>query len=166
MGYLIGVLLLGLLAILQSTLLGNFHFYDGRPDLVLLGIIGWGLAGKPDQTMVWALIGGLMLDSLSGIPLGASSIALVGIAYVIGLYRGRIWEPNLLAPLGVTLLASLLYHAYGLAVMYLMGRGPDLGYALSRVVLPSTFLNLLLALPAAQAMQALRLWIEPPEVEI
>lgn len=166
MGYLIGALLLGALAILQSTLLGDFHFYDGRPDLVLLAVIGWGLAGKPDQTMVWALMGGLMLDSLSGIPLGATSIALVGIAYFIGLYTGRIWEPNLLAPLGVTLLASLLYHIYGLAMMYLMGRGPDLGYAFSRVILPSTFLNLILSIPAAQALQALRLRIEPPEVEI
>ncbi|MCK4740989.1 MAG: rod shape-determining protein MreD [Anaerolineales bacterium] len=166
MAYILGFPLLILLAIFQSTLLGTFQFLEGRPDLILLAVIGWGLAGGSEEAMVWGLVGGIFLDMLSGVPIGTTSIILILIGTLVSLFERRIWEANFLMPLGVTLAGSLLFHILSLGVLLLMGREIDWTYAFSRVILPSTFINLLLALPTAQALKGLRSRLYPPEVEI
>ncbi|MGD2163819.1 MAG: rod shape-determining protein MreD [Anaerolineales bacterium] len=166
MAYLIGVPLLALLAILQSTMFADFGFYDGRPDLVLLAVTGWALTGEGEQAMLWGFIGGLFLDMLSALPLGTSSIALILVAYLVSLYSRRIWEVNLLMPLGVTLIASILFHSIMLLALLLFGRQIQLDYAFIRVILPSTFINLLLTLPISQGLAGLQRRIYPPEVEV
>ncbi len=155
-----------LLAIFQSTLLGTFLFLEGRPDLVLLAVIGWGLAGGSEEAMVWGLVGGIVLDMLSGVPIGTTSVTLILIAMLVSLYEDRIWEANFLTPLGITLIGSLIFHIMSLVVIILMGREIDLLYIFSRVILPSTFFNLLLAIPSAQALKVVRNRLYPPEVGI
>lgn len=166
MAYLIGIPLLALLAIFQSTILSNFGFLDGRPDLVLLAVVGWGLAGRTTESMVWGLIGGIFLDLLSGLPFGSMGIILVLVAYLVSLSEGRFWEMHLLLPLGVMLLASIMFHILGVAAHYFVGRTVEIGFSISRVILPSTFLNLVLALPATQLAKSLRLRLYPPEVQV
>lgn len=165
MAYLIGIPLLAILAILQSTMFADFGFYEGRPDLILLAVVGWALAGEGAQAMVWAFIGGLFLDLFSALPTGTSSIALILIAYLVSLYARRIWEVNLIMPLGVTLIASLAFHSIMLLALLLLGRTIELDYAYVRVILPSTFINLLFALPVSQALSGLQRRLYPPEVE-
>jgi len=166
LAYILGIPLVILLAIFQSTLLGAFQFLEGRPDLVLLAIIGWGLAGGSEEAMVWGLVGGVALDMLSGVPIGTTSIILILIAMLVSLYEDRIWEANFLTPLGITLVGSLIFHIMSLGVIILMGREIDWSYMFSRVILPSTFINLLLAIPSAQVFKVLRNRLFPPEVEI
>jgi len=166
MAYIVGIPLLVGLAILQSSLLGTFHFIDGRPDLILLAVIGWALAGGNTEAMVWGLIGGTLLDMFSEVPFGSTAIILVLIAYLVSLYEGRVWEAHLLMPLGIALLGSITYHLWSLGILFLMGRPIDLPFAFGRVIMPSIFLNLILALPASQLLAGLRNRLYPPEVEI
>ncbi len=166
MAYLLGTPLLFSLAVLQSAVLANLGFLDGRPDLVLLAVIGWALTGRAREAMGWGLIGGLALDILSGVPLGVSAAVFVLLAYLVSLFEGRLWEAHFLMPLGATLLASLGYHLALLGVVFALGRPITLDLALSRVVLPSTFLNLILALPVVQIVGRLREALYPAGVEI
>ncbi len=166
MAYLVGIPLLIVLAILQTTVIADIHFFDGRPDIVLLAVIGWSLAGGDRQAMIWGLVGGLLLDSFSGLPLGSSAISLIMIAYLVSLYAGRVWEANLLMPLGIALAASMLYHVLTLAWVFALGRSIDLPFAFTRVILPSTILNLILILPTAQLLLNLRRRLYPAEIEI
>jgi rod shape-determining protein MreD len=164
--YAIGVPVLALLAVLQSSILSYWRLLDGRPDLVLIAVVAWGLTGRARETMVWGLIGGLFLDLFSGLPVGTSSLVLVLIAYLASFLEGRFWEANLLLPLVVMLIASLVYHFFGFGAIILSGRGIDFVMALSRIILPSTFLNLLLVLPVAQLAKSAYQRIFPPEVSI
>jgi rod shape-determining protein MreD len=166
MAYLIGIPLLIVLAILQTTVLADIHFFDGRPDIILLVVIGWSLAGADRQAMVWGLVGGLLLDSFSGQPFGSTAVSLVLIAYLVSLYSGRVWEANLLMPLGITLAASVLFHVVALVWLLAIGRGVELQFAFTRVILPSTILNLMLILPTAQLLNGLYHRLYPPEIEI
>ena len=166
MAHLIGIPLLIILAILQTTVFADIHFFDGRPDIVLVAIIGWGLAGGDRQAMLWGLIGGLLLDSFSGLPLGSSAISLILIAFFVSLYAGRVWEANLLMPLGIALAASLVYHFLALAWLWILGRELDLPFSLTRVILPSTILNMILMHPVYQLMAGLHRRLYPPEIEI
>jgi rod shape-determining protein MreD len=166
MVYAIGVPFLALLAVLQSSVLSYLRFLDGRPDLVLLAVVAWGLTGRAREAMAWGFAGGIFLDLLSGLPLGTSSLMLTLIAYLVSFLEGRFWEAHLLMPLAVTLMASLIYQFFGLGAIALSGRGIDVSMAIGRVIMPSTFLNLLLALPVAQLARSVSQRIDPPEVSI
>jgi rod shape-determining protein MreD len=163
---LIGIPLMVILAVLQSVIVNDLTLLDGRPDLVLLAVVAWGIGVRPRDSMVWALIGGLSLDLLSDLPFGVTAINLVLIAYLISFSEGRFWESHILMPMAVTLLASLLFHMLSLIIVWLLGKQIDLGMAVIRVVLPSTFLNIVLALPATQLAKSLGQRIYPPEVKI
>lgn len=166
MSYVVGIPLLALLAILQSSVFTYIHLLDGHFDLVLLSVIGWGLSGRSEEAMIWGMIGGLFLDLLSGLPLGSHTIPLILIAFLVSLLEGRFWEAHFLTPIGVVFLGSLVFHGLGLAVLTFVGREWDPLIAITRVILPSTFLNLLLAIPTAQIMEGLRTRLYPPKVEI
>ncbi len=163
---LIGIPILAILAILQSVIFNDLTLLDGRIDLILLVVIAWGINGRFREAMTWGLIGGLLLDQLSGIPLGITAIILIIVAYLVSFTEGRFWEANPLMPMGVMLLFSLLYHLLNLMIMWLLGKPIDLPFTFVRIILPSTFLNLLLALPASQLVRSLSRSVYPPEVQI
>ncbi len=166
MAYIVGIPILVILAIIQATVLPSLRLLDGAPDLILLALVAWALTRRPRQAMAGALIGGVLIDMLSGLPLGATAIVMVLVIFLVSQTVGRFWEAHLLMPLTTVLWSSLLYHALSLAVLLALGRSLDLGFALGRVILPSTFLNLVLALPAAQAASGLAETLYPPEVQI
>lgn len=164
MSYLVGIPAIGVLVVIQSSLVSHLRLLDGRPDLVLLAVVGWALTGRGREAMVLGFIGGLLLDSFSQVPLGWSAAVLVLIAAMISYSEGQFWGVNPLMQLAAVLVASVLFQLAGMLAVLLIGRPIDFGLALSRIVLPSAFLNLLLALPTAQAAEALRNALYPPPV--
>jgi rod shape-determining protein MreD len=166
MATLIGVPLLATFAILQSAILNDLTLLEGRIDLILIVVVAWGINGRSRDAMIWGIIGGIFLDLLSGVPLGLTAIVLVLIAYLVSYTEGRFWEANFLMPMGVMILFSLLFHFCNLAIMWILGKQIDLAFTFVRLILPSTFLNLLLALPISQLIKSLSRAIYPPEVKI
>lgn len=166
MAYALGIPLMVILAILQSAVFSHMRLIDGQADLVLLAVVAWGLTGRWREAMVLGLVGGMCLDLLSALPIGISSLALVLIAYIVSVTEGRLWGAHLLTPLGVVLAASLAFSVFMLVGSVLAGAALDLAAAASRIILPGLFLNLLLAIPAAQLASALQRMLFPPEVEI
>jgi len=166
MAYLLGILLMALLAVVQSSVLARFPFLSGTANLILLAAVSWALTGRVVEAMLWGFSGGLFLDLLSGAPFGVSSMALVTAVYLASLTEGRFWEAHPLAPLGVVGLASFTYSAITIAALWLAGHPMDPALALTQVILPSTLLNVLLAVPAAQLAGRVREAAFPPPVRM
>ena len=166
MVYIIGIPLLAFLSILQSVIIKDLAFLEGRPDMVLLAVISWAIIGRQKESMVLGLFGGLLLDLLSGLPIGVSAINLIIITYLVSFSEGRFWESHLLMPLGVGLISSLLFYAIQMVTILIIGPSFDVGLLVFRIVLPGTFLNLLLILPTVQLANAFDRLIRPPAVRI
>lgn len=166
MAYVVGIPLLALMAVLQATLLTRLRLLDGAPDLILLAVVAWSMAGKQRQAMVLALIGGLFLDLVSAMPLGATSLTLVLATFLVSLGEGSFWEANFLTQLAAVLVASFVFQVGAVGLLLVLGRTVEIGYALGRAILPSVFLNLLLALPAQQLAESLHRTLYPSEVGI
>jgi rod shape-determining protein MreD len=164
--YVIGIPAMVLLAVLQSAVVSQFRLLDGQADVVLVAVVAWGLTGRSTEAMVFGLAGGIVLDLLSALPLGTTSLVLVLIAYLVSLTEGRLWGAHLLTPVGVVFAASLLFSGYQLAASLLAGAAVDLPTVASRVIVPEAFLNVVLAVPAAQLAFALRRTLFPPGVEL
>lgn len=145
----LGTVLMAILAVLQSTVFSRLTFLGGSVNLILLACVSWALAGRVTDAMVWGFTGGVFLDLLSGAPLGASAAALLAVVYLTSLTEGRFWEAHPLAPLGVMAVSSLVFQGITTAAVWVVGHPIDPALALTQVALPATFLNVVLALPAA-----------------
>ena len=166
MTYLIGLPLLALAAVIQSSVLARFPIFGGRVDLVLLLALCWTLVGEWQGGMVWGLLGGLSLDTLSGGPFGATAVGLLIVTYLAALSEGRFWRSHVLLPLATALLASVLFHLITLAVYTATSHPVDWGYSLPRLVLPSVLLDTLLMLPVYALVRGLHAFVHPAPVTI
>ncbi len=166
MAYLIGLPLLVLAAVMQSAILPHARVLGGAADLVLLLALSWTLAGDWRGGMVWAFVGGLCLDLLSGGPLGAATVGLVLMAYFASLTEGRFWRSHVLLPLATILLGSAGFHFISLLLLVIGGHAIDVGVALWRVALPAVVVNTFFMLPVYQAMRWLHGVVYTPPVEL
>ncbi len=153
-------------AVLQSAIVTHFRFLQGSFDVVLVVVLAWNLAQHESDGPLWALLGGLLADLLSGGPLGAATLALLALSLLIALTEGRLYHGNWAVALLVSLVGTILYHLLYLAVLSLTGVPVQWDEALTRVTLPSTILNLLLMLPTFQIAKWLADQIYPPAVEL
>lgn len=164
MTYVIGIPAIALLAVLQTSLVSHLRLLEGRPDLVLLAIVAWALTGKDREAMILGFAGGLFLDAFSAVPLGVSSAALVMVAAMVSYSEGQFWGINPIMQLAAILVGSVLYYATIVFALVAVGQPVDLQQALGQIVLPSLFVNLILALPTVQIAESLHDVLHPPRV--
>lgn len=116
-----------------------------KPDLVLLVVISWSLLRGAGEGMIWALIGGIGLDLVSGTPFGTSTVALVVLSSVAGLAELSVFRTHIALPLIATLIATLAYDLFFLLLLHVRGVSIAWTDSLIKVVLPSTLFNVLLS---------------------
>jgi rod shape-determining protein MreD len=97
-------------ALLEASLVPYMSVGDAAPHPVLIGGVIWTIAAGIDRGITWAFVGGLVLDSLLGRPLGGSPLALllaVGGAALIARPFPRL---RLLAPVLAVPILSVVYN--------------------------------------------------------
>jgi len=143
-------------ALIQTTVLSRIDLLGAHPNLLLLVVLIWAVVRGLDEGLVWAFVGGLILDLLSGGPLAATALALLSAAYLAGQSLGE--EVGSVA-LRVTVLAALgalAYHVVLLLILSWTGHAVSWGSSLARVGVPSVVLNAVLAPVVLQPMR----WLE------
>jgi rod shape-determining protein MreD len=97
------------IALVEVTVAPYLNVGDARPHPLLVGGVIWTIAAGIDRGITWAFVGGLVLDSLLGRPLGTSAFALliaVGGAALISQPFPRL---RLLAPIVAVPILSVAY---------------------------------------------------------
>jgi rod shape-determining protein MreD len=163
---LIAVPFLGILVILQSSIVSRVTLLSGTADLVLLALLAWAVQERVKTTWQWGLIGGLLVALVSALPLLAN---LVGYLISAGLARGlrrQLWQLPLFAMLVATFTGTLVIHS--LTIFSLRAAGTIIPWreAFNIITLPSALLNLLLAIPVYAIVGDLAGWLHPEEIEI
>lgn len=95
-------------ALLQLTFVPHVQIGGAQPDLVLVFAVTMTVIGDVESGLVWAFVGGLMIDVLAPRPLGMTAFALlisVGIASVLGRLLARL---RYLAPIIAVFVLSLV----------------------------------------------------------
>ena len=103
-------------AIIQSSLIPAVGFRLVRPDLVLDTVVIWAVTRGAREALPWGLMGGLMLDLVSGTPFGTLSLVLVIVAFLssagdINLFPNALWLPM------VTVFVATFVHAVILLIV-------------------------------------------------
>ncbi|MBA3435193.1 MAG: rod shape-determining protein MreD, partial [Chloroflexi bacterium] len=66
-----------LAALLETSVLSELSIAGAKPDLVFAVAIVVAMAISFEGSLVWVLVGGLLVDALTGRPLGATALALL-----------------------------------------------------------------------------------------
>lgn len=166
MSYLIGFILFGILAIIQSTIVSAMPLLNGTADLILLFIVAWALQDRVESAWQWCLIGGLFASLYSALPFGLFIIAYMVCVGIARLLKRRIWKAPFLAMLAATFACTLVVQLISLVARLIMGVNIPLLSALNLVLLPSLLLNLILAIPVFSIMHDMSSWLYPEELEV
>jgi rod shape-determining protein MreD len=163
-GYL-SIPVLAVVVILQATLMPELSIAGGTPDLVLLVVLGWSLMAGYEQGLLWAVVGGILQDLISAVPVGTTSLALVLVVSLAALIVGQVHPRNLVYPPLVAAAATLVVHLVTEFVLVVTGRPlPFLGLLLS-VTLPSMVYNLVVMVPVYRILGTFYLAGRPRRVE-
>jgi rod shape-determining protein MreD len=132
-------------ALLQTVLVSRIGLWGARPDLMLLVVLTWAEMRGVNEGLMWGSIGGLIVDLLSGGPVGATVLALLTVAFLAGQPWGRGIGSPVVRLLLLALLSVTAYHLVLLAALAWTGYAVDWRWALLRVAGPSALFNALLA---------------------
>ncbi len=166
MGRYVGIPLLFLAALLNATLMAELRLGGGAPDLVFLIVVTWAMLAEPRDAYLWAIVGGVAQDWFSMAPLGASSLALLIVAFVVDALFGRVPRGNLLLPPLVAAGGTVLYHLLMIAVLRMQSIVIPVGHGLTYVTLPTVILHALLALPVYRLTGVVHYWLTPRRVRL
>ena len=145
------------MALLQTSFLPGLRLGDVTPDLVLLVVVSWSLLRSSSQGLPLAVVGGMVLDLLSGGPFGAVTLSLVPASALTSLVQQRIARDSPWLPLAAGSLAGLLYNGFHALILRISGRPLRLGLGLAEWFLPSILWNALLMYPVYALMRRLHL---------
>ena len=158
------ILLLSTVVILQTTAMPYLSILGVKPDLVLLMVVSWSLLRGAKEGMIWALVGGIGLDLVSGAPFGISTVALVGLSLLAGLGQFSVFRTHIALPLIAALIATLAYDLFFLLLLLMRGASIAWVDSLIKVMLPSILVNVLLAPLVYKALYWLHRQTGPEEM--
>ncbi len=134
-------------ALLQTALLPRWQMLAVTPGLVVVLILGWSAYRGVPETLAWVLAAGLLLDILGLDTLGANAMALLPVALLGGLARGRFFHSALVFPMVLAMAATFAYVAVLLGLRGLLGEGSGAAQALGAMTLLQALMNAVLVPP-------------------
>jgi len=109
-----------LAVLLQLSFFSRVEFLHTSADILPIVVVSLGLLGGSMSGAVAGFSAGFLVDCLLVAPLGGSSLILLGVGYLAGLFRERFEVHSALLPpllcMGLTLLAELGYAAVALTL--------------------------------------------------
>ena len=165
MAILVGLPVLALSVILQSTVFSRVTLLSGSVDLVMIVIVSWALNDRVNDEWIWAVIAGAMIGFISALPIWLPILSLL-LVTAIGLYlKQRVWQIPVLALFVNIFVGTLITQLLSLAVLSALQGGIAVGEAFNVVILPSLLLNLLAALPVNILISEVASWLYAEELE-
>lgn len=154
-GYIFSIALLLVLALAESSLLPATLGSNLRPNVVLIVTAVWASMRGSDGFAL-ALAGGFMLDLVSSVPMGLSSLSmLLGNAIATVLNRAPIPSPLFHTTTWVAIV-TVVSHSIILTGIAVSGQQLDVVYATTNVILPLLIVNPLLSIPVFFLARAIK----------
>ncbi len=163
---LLSIPLLGLALIFQTTIVSRINLLSGSADIILLILAAWALQEQVKRAWIWAVIGGLMVGFVSGVPWYIYFVSYLIVVTTARLLTRRVWQAPLLAMFTVTLIGTVVLQMSTFIVLTLSQVPLTFGDVFAKIVLPSVLLNMLLAIPVHPLIRILARRIYPMEVSL
>ncbi len=146
---------------LQSASISRLPLIHGTADLSLLVLVAWGIHSRSNVTWLTAIVAGFIFTFFSQVNWPAIVIPYLLIMMITRFLHGKFWNSPLLAMLLMSIFGSMMVHLATLLILFVAEISINFSQAFSEIMLPSVFLNLLLALPVYFLVKDLLRWVNP-----
>jgi rod shape-determining protein MreD len=164
MNTLIPLIILISATLLQATLSPYIKISGVHPNLVFILVIGWVILRGLEDGFLWALIGGLSLDFLSGAPFGVFTLTMLLVALLANLSHGRIFGSSIVLPLTLTFPLSLLFNGLALLFLALLGQHIVWSDAFFSRLLPVAIFNTMVMMLVFPLLYLLNRFLSPRQL--
>jgi len=147
MGNFLSLPILMIAAALQTSLTKQIRLLGGEPDLVFLLVLSWSINSELEQSVVWAFIGGICLDLLSGAPMGASIPGMLILIFGVSGLGQQVYRIGIVILVGLVLIGTLVQQTIFMGIIALTGQRVLWFESLTYVTLPTILYNLLFIIP-------------------
>jgi len=159
MAILISVPILLLLLILQTTVAGEITLIHGTVDLILLWLAAWGLNSKDKSGYLLAVLAGGLVSYVSALPWYVYLFGYLSVIILARFVYRRLWQSPMLSMFAITLVSSIVLYLLTMIGLRINGTEYPLQISLISVIIPSIFLNLLMAIPIFVIVRDLSGWV-------
>jgi rod shape-determining protein MreD len=139
--------------LLQVTVATDLDVLGGRPDLVVIVVVSIALLRGPLAGAAAGFAAGFLVDALGLGVIGATSLTLTTVGYLVGVFGERLRDSAAVRPLLLIGAASIVAGVGELVVAVLVGSGPAVSPGLFLAVVPGSMLNVLLAIALYPAIR-------------
>jgi rod shape-determining protein MreD len=113
---LIAIPVMVVLAVVQIVILPRVSFFPEAPSLPLLFALAWSLVSNVEEGVIWAFIGGLLMDIFTIAPVGGLALTYTLAVFAVNLIHGLL-PPNrfavpVISAVVATTVQQLLYILY------------------------------------------------------
>lgn len=147
MGSYLGVVILLLAAILQSTFMPQIRIFGGTPDLVFLMVLMWSINASLESSVAWAFIGGISQDLLSAAPTGASVAGMLLVVFGVDQLKRQVYHIGLLLIFALVMVGTLVQKLVFTVLIGVSGFQFNFFDHFTYVIAPSIAYNLVFTLP-------------------
>ena len=147
MEYILALPVLLLALMIQVGIISRINLLSGSADLFLAILVSYSLQPKVKSAWFWAVVSGLLVGYVSGLPwyiIMAGYLLIIGISHLL---QQGIWKSILLEVFIVLLVGTMITHLLSIGYLLVIGSEVNFVDMLSLVTLPSILLNLVLAVP-------------------
>lgn len=153
-----------LLIILQTTFARELSLLNGSADLLLILTGAWALHCKDNSAWFWAILSALICGFVSAVPWYVYFISYLAIVILANVIRGKLWQSPMMSMFFITMVGSIVHYLLTLVSLQFSGTFYPWQDTMVRVIIPSIFLNLILAIPMYVVMKDTAEWVFRSEV--
>lgn len=147
MSYYVGVPLLLLVAAAEASVLPMFQVGGLQPNSMMVLLLAWLMVRGAGEAFFFIPIGGLFLGLVDSAPMGTALLALAPMALLQEARGSQLREGGFLITILFTLAMTVVFNLVYLFVDTLGGDGGNLVGAMTGVIIPTAFLNVLILFP-------------------
>jgi rod shape-determining protein MreD len=147
MGNYLGLPVLIIAAALQVTFAPQIRILGGEPDLTFLVVLAWAVNARLEEGVVWAFIGGIAHDLLTGAPTGTSVIGMLLIIFALNRLRQQVFGIGFVTLVGLVVFGTIVQQTIYMLVNAAVGYEVHLLEMFGYVVLPTVAYNLVFIWP-------------------
>lgn len=163
MGIYLGIPILALAVVLQTTFIPQIRIFSGEPDLAFLIVLAWSVHSRLEQNVTWAFFGGIMQDLMSAAPLGTSIPGLLIVVFAMDYLKRQLYGVSLPLIILMVLIGTVIAELTFIVIITLSGFRVQLVETLTYVVLPTMGYNLLFFGPIYGFVRLIQRWFSRDE---
>lgn len=139
-------LLMGILIILQVSVLNRIPYLNASPNLILIYTFSAGLLRGSENGMLTGFFGGLIMDVILGQYIGYSSLIYIVIGFLTGLMYQRLTTDVPLVPILIAFFSELFYHMYIYIFRFLVRNRMNFGSYFKNIIFPEVVFTVVVSI--------------------